>query len=58
MDIETSAVENAIILTNSHIREISHLANSIIGQNVEISGPGKNSESTQLFIGDYSRIDL
>ena len=56
--IENSSVEYSVILNNSHIRDIQHLADSIIGRNVEVVRQEQEFEAARLFIGDYAKVEL
>jgi glucose-1-phosphate thymidylyltransferase len=56
--IKNSSIEYSVILSNSHISDIQHLADSVIGRNVEIFRQEQEFEATRLFIGDYARVEL
>ncbi|MHC3130410.1 MAG: glucose-1-phosphate thymidylyltransferase [Candidatus Bathyarchaeota archaeon] len=56
--IEDSSIEYSVILENSRILKIEHLANSVIGRNTEIVKRKQNSRGTSLFVGDYDKIEL
>lgn len=56
--IENSSVENSVILNNSHILDIQHLADSVIGRNVEVVRQDQDSEAARLFVGDHARVEL
>ncbi len=56
--IENSSVDHSVILCNSHILDIQHLADSVIGKNVEISRQDQEFEAARLFIGDYAKVEL
>jgi glucose-1-phosphate thymidylyltransferase len=56
--IENSSVEYSIILNNSRILDVPHLADSVIGRNSEIVRRKQAVEVARLFIGDYSRVEL
>ena len=56
--IENSSIEYSVILNNSHILDIQHLADSVIGRNVEIVRQEQEFEAARLFIGDYARVEL
>jgi glucose-1-phosphate thymidylyltransferase len=56
--IENSSVECSIILNNSHILDIQHLADSVVGRNVEIIRKEQEFEAARLFIGDYARVEI
>ena len=56
--IEDSSIEYSVILENSRILKIEHLANSVIGRNAEIVKRKQNSRGTSLFVGDYDKIEL
>jgi len=56
--IENSSLEYSILMNNSHALNIPHLSDSVIGRHAEIVRLKPESESTRLFVGDYSRIEL
>ena len=56
--IEDSSIEYSVILENSRILKIEHLANSVIGRNAEIVKRKQNSREISLFVGDYDKIEL
>ncbi len=56
--IENSSVDHSVILNNSHILDIQHLADSVIGRNVEVVRQVQESEASRLFIGDHARVEL
>jgi len=47
-----------VILENSHILKIQHMAHSIIGRNTEVVKQEQNFEAIRLFIGDNARVEL
>ena len=56
--IEDSSVEYSVILENSHILKVQHLADSIIGRNTEVVKKEQTFGMIRLFIGDNSRVEL
>jgi glucose-1-phosphate thymidylyltransferase len=56
--IQNSSVEYSVILNNSHILDIQHLADSVIGRNVEVVRQEQEFEGSRLFVGDYARVEL
>ena len=56
--IEDSSIEYSVILENSRILKIEHLANSVIGRNAEIVKRKQNFRGISLFVGDYDKIEL
>jgi len=56
--IENSSIEYSVVMNNSHILNIKHLADSVIGRNVEIMRQEHELEATRLLIGDYARVEL
>ena len=56
--IEGSSVENSVILENCRISKIERLADSVIGRSTEVLNQEHNLKAINLFIGDYSRIEL
>jgi glucose-1-phosphate thymidylyltransferase len=56
--IENSSIDYSVIMENSRIRNVKHLADSVIGRNVEIMRQEQQFEATRLFIGDYARVEL
>jgi glucose-1-phosphate thymidylyltransferase len=56
--IKNSSVENSVILNNAHIRDIQHLADSVIGRNAEVVRQKQEFEAARLFIGDYDKVEL
>ena len=56
--IEDSSIEHSVILGNSHIFKIQHLADSIIGRNTEVVKQEQNFGTIRLFIGDDARVEL
>jgi glucose-1-phosphate thymidylyltransferase len=56
--VENSSVEYSIILNNSHILDIQHLADSVVGRNVEVVRKEQEIEAARLFVGDYARVEL
>ncbi len=56
--IENSSVRYSVILSNSHIRDIQQLADSVIGRNVEIVRQEQKFEAARLFVGDYARVEI
>jgi len=56
--IENSSIEYSVIMNNSHIMNIPHLSDSVIGRYAEIVCRKLEFEATRLLIGDYSKIEL
>jgi len=56
--IEESSIEYSVILENSHIFKIQHLADSIIGRNTEVVKQEQSFGTIRLFIGDDTRVEL
>lgn len=56
--VESSEVENSIILENSKITNIGRLEGSIIGKSVVVAKTERRPFATRLVVGDHSRIDL
>ncbi len=56
--VENSSIENSVILNNSHIRDIQHLAESVIGRNVEVFRQEQKPEAARLFVGDYDKVEI
>ena len=55
--LESSEIENSIVLENSTVRNIgSRIGNSLIGKNVTISKSGKPPRSYSFMVGDNSEI--
>jgi glucose-1-phosphate thymidylyltransferase len=56
--ISNSSIERSVILSNSRILDIPHLADSVIGRNVEVTRQEEESEVARLFVGDYAKVEL
>ena len=56
--IEDSKVDHSVIMDNCHIHGTTHITDSLIGQNTEITRSSQKSRATRLFIGDDARIEL
>lgn len=56
--VENSTIDYSVILNNSRITDIRHLADCVIGRNVEIVRQEQDFEAVRLFIGDFSRVEL
>jgi glucose-1-phosphate thymidylyltransferase len=56
--IYNSSIEGSIILSNSRILDIPHLADSVIGRNVQVTKQEEDAEAARLFIGDYAKVEL
>ncbi len=56
--IENSSIQYSVIMNNSHIMNIPHLSDSVIGRYAEIACRKMEFEATRLLIGDYSKIEL
>jgi glucose-1-phosphate thymidylyltransferase len=56
--ITDAFVENSIIMAGAHITSIPHIVDSIIGRNVEVVLKAARVEKSEIFAGDYARIEL
>ena len=56
--IENSSIEYSVMMNNSHVLNIPHLSDSVIGRYAEIVRRKPESEATRLLVGDYSKIEL
>ncbi len=56
--IENSSIDYSVIMENSLIQNVKHLADSVIGRNTEVKRQAQQFEATRLFIGDYARVEL
>ncbi|MCK9582162.1 MAG: glucose-1-phosphate thymidylyltransferase [Endomicrobiales bacterium] len=57
-NIENSEIEHSIILENSTIKGVKRIADSLIGQNVNISKTEKKPISYRIMVGDSSKIEI
>ena len=56
--VEASSVEHSVILENCHIHCIERLADSLIGNGVELTKHEQRFEAIRLLVGDDARIEL
>ncbi|MEW6556224.1 MAG: glucose-1-phosphate thymidylyltransferase [Elusimicrobiota bacterium] len=56
--IENSEIEHSIILENSKIKDVKRIADSLIGQNVEILKSEKKPTAYRVMVGDSSRVEI
>ena len=56
--VECSSIEHSVIFEGCLIRNIEHLADSVIGKNTEVVKRDGSIKSTRLFIGDDARVEL
>ncbi len=56
--IESSEIEHSIILENSQIVDIKRIADSLIGQNVEIVKSHTRPQAYRIMVGDSSKIEI
>ncbi len=58
VNIESSEIEHSIILENSKILKVRRLADSLIGQNVEIKKTDHGAACLRIMVGDSSKVEL
>ncbi|MFA5779059.1 MAG: glucose-1-phosphate thymidylyltransferase [Elusimicrobiota bacterium] len=56
--IENSEIEHSIILENSKVKDVRRIADSLIGQNVEILKSEKKPQAYRIMVGDSSRLEI
>ncbi|HAX61347.1 MAG TPA: glucose-1-phosphate thymidylyltransferase [Elusimicrobia bacterium] len=56
--IENSEIEHSIILENSKVKDVRRIADSLIGQNVEILKSEKKPQAYRIMVGDSSRVEI
>ena len=56
--IENSEIEHSIILENSKVKDVKRIADSLIGQNVEIVKSEKKPQAYRIMVGDSSRVEV
>lgn len=56
--VEGSSIEHSIILQDSHIINIPRLADSLIGQNVELVRSTQKPSACRVMVGDSSRVEI
>lgn len=56
--IENSEIEHSIILENSKVKDVRRIADSLIGQNVEIFKSEKKPQAYRIMVGDSSRVEI
>lgn len=56
--IENSEIEHSIILENSKVKDVKRIADSLIGQNVEILKSEKKPQAYRIMVGDSSRVEI
>ncbi|HNB95208.1 MAG TPA: glucose-1-phosphate thymidylyltransferase, partial [Microthrixaceae bacterium] len=56
--IESSDIEQSVVLDRSRIVGVARLSDSLIGRDAEIHRSGLRPASTRLMIGDHCSIDL
>ncbi|RKY29140.1 MAG: glucose-1-phosphate thymidylyltransferase [Candidatus Omnitrophota bacterium] len=56
--VEDSSVEHSVILEDCHINSIERLADSLIGNRVNLAKREQRFKGIQLFTGDDARIEL
>ena len=56
--IENSSLEHSIVLERSRISNIPQIADSLIGQNVEIVRSDKKPSACRIMVGDSSRVEI
>lgn len=56
--IEASSIEHSVILENCHIYCIERLADSLIGNGVELAKHGQKFRAIRLSVGDDAKIEL
>ncbi|MDO8733623.1 MAG: glucose-1-phosphate thymidylyltransferase [Elusimicrobiota bacterium] len=56
--IENSEIEHSIILENSKVKDVRRIADSLIGQNVEILKSEQKPQAYRIMVGDSSRVEI
>jgi glucose-1-phosphate thymidylyltransferase len=56
--IEKSHIENSIIMGNSHISNVRHLVDSVVGRNTKIDMQFRRDRNSKIFLGDDTTIEL
>ncbi|MBI5574314.1 MAG: glucose-1-phosphate thymidylyltransferase [Elusimicrobia bacterium] len=56
--IENSEIEHSIILENSKVKDVKRVADSLIGQNVEVLKSEKKPQAYRIMVGDSSRVEI
>ncbi|MFC1913741.1 glucose-1-phosphate thymidylyltransferase [Chloroflexota bacterium] len=56
--VDESSVQHSVILENSHIHRIKHLADSIIGKMVDVKRTDGQPKAVRLFVGDDAKLEL
>jgi glucose-1-phosphate thymidylyltransferase len=56
--IESSSIENSVILGKCHISKIVRLADSVIGKRSKVSKQDNGLNSTSIFVGDDTSLEI
>ena len=56
--VEDTSIEHSVILENCHISSIERLADSLIGNRVELKKGRERGKAIRLFIGNDAKIEL
>lgn len=56
--VENSEIEHSIVLENSKVSNIKRIADSLIGQNVEVLKSDKKPQAFRIMVGDSSRVEI
>ncbi len=51
-------IEHSVVLDRSRIVGVHHIADSLLGRDVEVTRTGERPKATRLMLGDHSRADL
>ena len=57
-EIINTEIEHSVVLEQSTIRDVTRIADSLIGKQVEIRRSETRPHATRLMVGDHSVVDL